>query len=172
MPDPDFETLKLGEDKEPVGVESGAQVREASVALVAQSRRRIEIVSRHLDPVIYDNADFVDALRRSLLDSRRAGVHIIVMDSRPILAVGHRLVTLAQNLSSFVEIRKPGKKHAGYNCAFLLADRIGSIYRELADRFDGVVNFGDRRQAAELGDTFNEMWTHAEPDPNLRRLRI
>lgn len=172
MPDPEFETFELGSDREPVSVESGAEVRQASVALVAQSRRTIEIISRHLDPPVYDNNEFADALRRFILDSSRARVHIIVMDSRPILASGHRLLTLAQHLSSFIEIRKPGAKHARYNCAFLLADRTGSIYRQLADRFEGVVNFGDRRAASELGETFDEMWAHAEPDPNLRRLRI
>jgi hypothetical protein len=172
MPDPEFETFELGTDKEPVNVESSAEVREASIALVAQSRRTIEIISRHLDPAVYDNAQFAATLQRFILDSSRARVHIIVMDSRPIVAAGHRLVRLAQHLSSFVEIRKPNAKHARYNCAFLLADRTGSVYRQLADRFDGVVNFGDRRAASELGETFDEMWAHAEPDPNLRRLRI
>lgn len=171
-PELEFESLALGEDREPVGVETSAQVKEASVALVSQSRRAIEIVSRHLDPAVYDTVEFVQAARRFVLDSRRARVHIIVMDSRPILTTGHRLVDLAQQLSSFVEIRKPNEKHSGYNCAFLLADRTGSIYRQLADRFDGVVNFGDRRAASELGETFERMWTHAEPDSNLRRLRI
>jgi hypothetical protein len=170
--EPEFESFRLGEDKEPISVESSAQVREASVALVAQSRRSIEIVSRHLDPAVYDTTAFTDALRRFVLDSSRARVHIIVMDSRPILTSGHRLVDLGQQLSSFVEIRMPGRNHAAYNGAFLLADRIGSVWRQLADRFDGVVNFGDRRAASELGETFDQMWTHAEPDPNLRRLRI
>jgi hypothetical protein len=172
MPDPEFESLELGEDKEPFRVESGADVRQASIALVAQSRRTVEILSRHLDPSVYDTVEFSDALRRFVLDSSRARVHIIVMDSKPILATGHRLVNLAQHLSSFVEIRKPDAKHARYNCAILLADRTGSVFRQLADRFHGVVNFGDRRVASDLGETFDEMWAHAEPDPNLRRLRI
>ncbi|HSS64906.1 MAG TPA: hypothetical protein VLS27_10750 [Gammaproteobacteria bacterium] len=172
MADLEFGDLKLGEDKEPVSVESGAEVRNASVSLVAQSRRTVEIVSRHLDPPVYDSSEFVDALRRFILDSSRSRVHIIVMDSRPILASGHRLLNLAQHLSSFVEIRRPGAKHADYNCAFMLADRTGSVFRPLADRFDGIVNFGDRRAALELGEIFEEIWTHAEPDPNLRRLRI
>lgn len=172
MSDFDFESLELGEDRHPVYVETSAQVKEASIALVAQSQRSVEIVSRHLDPAVYDNTEFASALRRFLLDSSRARVHIIVMDSKPILSTGHRLIDLAQKLSSYVEIRKPDKQHADYNCAFLLADRTGSVHRQLADRFEGVVNFGDRRAAGELGDTFNEMWAHAEPDPNLRRIRI
>ncbi len=172
MPDLDFETLTLGEDRDPVDVESSVQVLEASLALISQSRRSIEIVSRHLDPAIYDTGEFADALRRFMLDSRRARVHIIVMDPRPIFAAGHRMVALAQQLSSYMEIRRAGKEHARYNSAFLLADRVGSVHRALADRFDGEVNFGDRRRAMELGETFDEMWARAEQDLNLRRLRI
>ncbi len=172
MQEPEFETLELGEVREPIGVDSAIQIRDASVALVAQCRHSVEIVSRHLDPAVYDSTEFLSALRRFVLDSRRARVHILIMESKPVVASGHRLVDLAQQLSSYIEIRKPDKKHAGYNCAFLLADRVGSIHRQLADRFDGVVNFGDRRTATELAETFDEMWTHAEPDPDLRRLRI
>ena len=107
MPEPEFETFELGNDRDPVNVESSAEIRQASVALVAQSRRTIEIISRHLDPRVYDNPEFIGALQRFILDSVRARVHIIVMDSRPILTAGHRLVNLAQHLSSFIEIRKP-----------------------------------------------------------------
>ena len=172
MPEADFEALELGEDKEPIGVDTSTRLLDASVALVAQCRQSVEIVSRHLDPAVYDSSEFLAALRRFVLESRRARVHIIVMESRPVVTSGHRLVDLAQQLSSYIEIRKPDKKHAGYNGAFLLADRVGSVYRQMADRFDGVVNFGDRRAAMELAETFDDMWTHAEPDPDLRRLRI
>lgn len=172
MPDPDFDSFTLGEDKETLPVESSAELREASHALLSQCARTIEIVSRHLDPVIYDNREFAGALRRFLLDHRRGRVHIIIMDTRPILAAGHRLIDLAQQLSSYIEVRRAGRKHADFNAAFLIADRVGTIHRPLADRFEGEVNFGDRRIALELGQTFDEMWAHGEPDPNLRRLSI
>lgn len=172
MPDPEFDALELGERSDPITVETGEQVRQASIALVSRSRRQVDIVSRHFDPVVYDTAEFADALRNFVLGSSRANVRVIVMDSTPILATGHRIVALAQRLSSYIEIRKPGKQHARYNCAFLLADRIGSVYRALPDRFDGVVSFGDRRIAGDLIDTFEELWAHSEPDPNLRRLSL
>lgn len=172
MPEPDFDALELGERSDPIAVATGEQVRQASVALVRRSRRRVEIVSRHFDPVVYDTVEFADALRSFVLASSRARVRVIVMDSTPVLATGHRIVALAQHLSSYVEIRRPGKQHARYNCAFLLADRVGSVYRMLADRFEGVVSFGARRIAGDLADTFEDMWAHSEPDPNLRRLSL
>lgn len=172
MDEADFEALRLGEDAQAIRVDTGAELRAASVALARAARRRLEIVSRHLDPTVYDNPEFGEAMSRFVLDSRRARVHIIIMDSTPILGTGHRLIDLAQRLSSFIEIRNPSRVHASYNQAFLLADRTGSVHRELADRYEGVVNFNDRRTAMALGDTFDEMWTQGEPDPNMRRLRL
>ncbi len=168
----DFDTLRFGEDSEPIEVESSKEILQASVALVGQTRRTLEIVSRHLDPAIYDTREFADALTQCMLNSRRAQVRIILMDSTPIAASGHRLIPLAQRLSTFIEIRNPGRQHASYNSAFLLADQVGSIFRVLADRFDGVVNFGDRRAAQRLSDMFEEMWPLAVPDPNMRLLTI
>lgn len=172
MGDADFDALRLGEDSEPVRIDTSAGLRAASVALVRGARRKIEILSRHLDPPIYDNVEFCDAVRRFVLDSRRARVHIIVMDSAPILRDGHRLIELAQRLSSYIDVRKPGPSHASFNRAILLADRIGCIERELADRLEATVNFNDRRTAMALGDTFDEIWSNGQPDPNLRRLRL
>jgi hypothetical protein len=168
----DFDTLRLGEDSEPIDVGSSNEILQASVALLGQTRRTLEIVSRHLDPAIYDTREFTDALTQCVLDSRRARIRIIVMDSTPIAGSGHRMIPLAQRLSSYIEIRNPGRQHASYNSAFLLADQTGSIYRTLADRFEGVVNFGDRRAAQGLIDLFEEMWPLAVPDPNIRRLSI
>lgn len=168
----DFDTLRLGEDSEPIEVGSSKEILQATVALLGQTRRTLEIVSRHLDPAIYDTREFADALTQYVLNARHARIRVIVMDSTPIAGSGHRMIPLAQRLSSYIEIRNPGRQHASYNSAFLLADQIGSIYRSLADRFEGVVNFGDRRAAQKLSDLFEEMWPLAVADPSMRRLSI
>ena len=70
--DTDFDILKLGENSEPVEVGSSKEILQASVALVGQTRRTLEIVSRHLDPAIYDTREFSDALTQCVLASRLA----------------------------------------------------------------------------------------------------
>lgn len=169
---PEFDELQLGDDATPVEVETSLEVLQASLALVSQARKTVEIVSRHLDPAVYDNAEFCRAMRRFCLGSRRARVRIIIIDSRPTVGRGHQLIELAQRLSTFVEIRKPGRDHANYNSAFLIADRVGSLHRMLADRFEGRVNFNDPRTAQGLSEQFESMWNSATPDPNVRRLSL
>jgi len=172
MVTPDFEALRLGDDSETYHVDSSEEVLLASVAMLSQTRRTLEIVSRHLDPLIYDTVEFSARLQRFIVGAKRASVRIIVMDSTPIIGRGHRVIDLAQRLTSYIELRNPGRQHANYNSAFLLADRIGSVHRILADRFDGVINFNDARAAKSLGEQFEEMWPLATPDLNFRRLSL
>jgi hypothetical protein len=103
---------------------------------------------------------------------RRSHVHIIVQDSARAVKEGHRLITLAQRLSSYVQIRNPGRDHMDYAGAFLVADGTGLLRRNLADRYEGVVDFNDRLAARELERYFLEVWEHGHPDPQLRRLLI
>ncbi len=162
----------LGVSDERLDIDAGTTLAAVSLAMAAQCSRELDIVSRHLDPAIYDDDDFVAAVKRLALGSRRARIRLLVTDSRPLLARGHRLLDLAARLSSFIELRVPAPQHKDFNEAMLLADKQGYIHRRHADRFDGNANFSDRRTCAALSERFEEMWERGAPDPNFRRLHI
>jgi len=173
LPDhPDFATFTLGDPREPVEVDTSEAVRDASLAMVAQARREVLLMSRNLDAVLYDNSAFSDALRAFVLQNRRTRVRVLVKNPDKARRDGHRLVELAQQLSSFLEIRIPAHEYHGYNAAFLVADEIGAVYRSMADRFEATVTFGDRKTAGELARQFDEMWATARGEPGLRRMHL
>lgn len=163
---------ELGVSDAVLELDDSATVGAALLALASQARRSIEIVSRHLDPVLYDTDAFAAALRGLVVDSRRAQVRMLVLDPSPVVSRGHRLVELAQRLSSYVAIRVPGPEHREFNEAWLVADNTGYLHRRFSDRFEAVANFADRRFATHLANRFDEIWQRAQPDPNLRRLHI
>ncbi|MEQ8231563.1 MAG: acyltransferase [Gammaproteobacteria bacterium] len=162
----------LGVSDELVEFAERATLAALSQAMVAQCRRRLDIASRHLDPAVYDDDAFVEAVKQLVLGSRRARVRLFVIDSRPLLSRGHRLIDLAGRLSSFIELRGPAPQHKEFNEALLLADNQGYIHRQFSDRFEGKANFSDRRGVAALAERFDEMWERGTPDPNFRRLHI
>jgi hypothetical protein len=168
----DFAHLVLGEYAEPVYVETSEANRLATLAMARQASRSLDVVSRNLDPPVYDDPALSDAVKMMVRKSRNARVRIMVQDAGPMVARGHRFIDLAQKLSSFIEIRVPAGEHAKYNSALLVADSTGFIHRTLADRYEGIVNFNDRRNALEYIRQFDEMWATATPDPNLRALRL
>lgn len=167
-----LEGLKLGVDAERILVSTSAENRAAGIALVSQGKRSLHIYSHDLDHAIYDNAEFIEAVRKLALYSRYSQIRILVRNSEKIVSRGHGLVTLAQQLSSFIRIRKPPPDYDGYNEAFLVVDKIGVLHRRLSDRYEGEVNFHAPEQGAVLVKFFDEVWELSEPDPQLRRLHI
>lgn len=149
-----------------------AQLRDWSRILAAKATLSIEMLSRELDPDIYDTEAFVALVRALAVSRSRARVRILVQNPGAAVARGHRLIDLAQRLSSFVEIRKPAKQHEDCNEAMLIVDGLAYVYRLQADRFEGVANPDGPRRARLLRARFDEIWQYAETDPNFRRLSL
>ena len=148
------------------------EVKIINIALAQQSTRRLDILSKHLDPGIFDNADFIDAVKQLSISSRFTKIRILIGDSDPITKNGHRIIELIQQLTSSIEVRQISEEYKSYNEAFSLFDGKGVIYLRYADRYDGFANFNRPRLVTELSNFFNEVWEHSTPDSNLRRLHI
>lgn len=174
MSDPDAELGQpvIGVTAGEIDIDSRDELERLSLALAQQTRRFLDIVSRHLDPDIYDTDEFADAVKELALNRRRARIRLLVIDSRPLVTRGHRLTELAARLSSFIELRAPAVQHKEFNEAFVVADNEAYIYRQFSDRFEGQCDFSDRRRAATLGDIFDNMWERGVPDTRFRRLHL
>ncbi len=167
-----FDDYILAESNDLILVETREDNHLAAIQLAQQCIRNLEIISRKLDPAIYDTPDFVEALKQLALKSRHARIRILVFESEAIIHSGHRLIDLAQHLSSYIELRNPGIEYQAYNEALLIADETGYLHQDNAERYEGRVNFNGRRQSKLLLDRFEEMWDSATPDPNLRRIHV
>ncbi len=168
----DLSSLELGRDEAVLDIHGLAECRAAALSMARQFRRTLDITSRDLDPRLYDDADFVEAVRSTVINNRRARVRILVKDPGPALRRGHRLVDVAMRLSSFIEVRVFARQHGEHNRAMLVADALGSVNRPLADRFEATACFSSRALAGELLREFEEMWLPARTDPGLRRLHV
>ena len=167
-----FEKYQLGINDDEVQISTSDEHLRAATLMTLLCRRNISIISRELDPLAYDVPEFVDAMKKTLLANRRAKARIIVFESRAIASRGHLLLNLAGKLPSYIEFRKPGDEYAGFNESVFIADNTGYIYRNSAERFEGIINFNDKRKSKTLMDVFEEMWNRSNPDPNLRTLSI
>ena len=167
-----FQEHTLGQTRVPIKLATRGDQRQAMLRMVTQSRRTIDIVSRHLDPLIFNERDMVDAFKSLALRSRSVKIRILILDPSPLLHRVHRLVELALRLSSFFELRTPPPEHRNYNESMLIADQKGYVRSPLSDRYEGVANFHAPDVAKELLRRFDELWQTALPDPNLRRLSL
>lgn len=168
----DIQNHRLGETNELLTLETAGDHRAVALAMAQQATRTLHIFSRDLDHALFDNPEFEEAASQLARRSQYARIHILVQDSSAAMRSGHRLITLAQRLSSRIEIRKPVDEYAVINHAFFVADETGYISRQQADRYAGVANFYDRLTARDLVGFFNEVWERSQQDSQLRRLYL
>ncbi len=97
-----FEDCRLGETDEALAIDTSEQLGQVSLEMVRQRKRMLDIISRELDPAIYNTAEFTEAVKQLVLKSRNNRVRILVHEPLRIAKRGHRLVDLAMHLSSFI----------------------------------------------------------------------
>lgn len=156
----------------PAHLDSKTDTRAAGRQIAAAAQRQIVLFHFDLAPEIFDDAEFAAELRRLATQSRRARVRILIWDSTRPVKDGHQVVRLAQQLPTFIEIRKPPRDYGEVADAALVADERAYLYRPLASRYEGQAALDDAPRARELQRRFEEMWQQAEPDPEFRRLGI
>lgn len=149
----------------------GAQA--AAVRLLEQARHELAILTRDLDPDLFEPPAALDALKRIALSGRTARIRILVRDPREGAVGARRLIALAQRLPSAFALRTPVEEaDRRYVAAFLLDDRGGYLFRPLADRFEGTGSTCAPGRHAQLLAAFDEIWERSEPAVELRALGI
>ncbi|HEY5604349.1 MAG TPA: hypothetical protein VIM41_14705 [Gammaproteobacteria bacterium] len=167
-----FSEYKLGEHDKIIHLDTMDDNHDAVLAIAQQTRRSLVIQSYDLDPIIYDNAEFIEAVRQIAVNSTRADIKILIEDSRKTVSYGHRLIELSRQLSSFMQVRKINTDLKTVQEAFLIGDESALVYRRQPLRYEGFVNFNDRGRCRLLLADFKDSWEKAAPDPELRRLHL
>ena len=167
-----FEKYDLGRTDDAVDIGSREENCIAVTKMAQQCQRTIEIISRELDPDLFDTNEFLDAVKAMVLKNRRASVRILVFEPKAIVSRRHRLIDLIRTLPTYMEIRVPSPEYKNFNEMVFVADTTGYLHRLYTERFEGKTNFSDKRVARYLVKEFNEMWDKATQDINLRQLSI
>ncbi|MFZ5622077.1 MAG: hypothetical protein ACOY5W_13765 [Pseudomonadota bacterium] len=146
--------------------------RQAAALLAAQAHRQIDLFTPDLEPALYDQSPFLDALTQLCLSSPRARIRVLAKDFERTIKDGHRLVELARRLSSYMELRKVHTDYQENNESFLLVDDYGLLHRRHAARFDGSFSCKAPLEVRRLRAFFDEVWDRSEPQADLRRLHL
>ena len=167
-----FVKLRLGSSDLDIELATRIEAEHATNLMTEQAQDTLDIFSRHLDPGLYEQSDFLANLSRMCLRNRKARIRFLVQ--QPAEAVKHcqRLLELARKLSSSIELRQPHPDYRQHNQAFLVADQCGLIYRKLSDRYEGIANFYTPVEAKRRTDFFTEVWDRSEVNPEFRRLYL
>jgi len=157
----------------PLAITDRAGAVEATAALVAGARRRIRILSRVLDPGLYDDPRVLEALRAFATSTTDAEVRLLVLDATAIQRAHAPLLALAQRLPSafqFRELADPVDRARAD--AFIASDAGGCYHREFGHRFDGEAQLHGAGRARQLCEAFDPVWERSRPCSELRALGL
>ena len=146
---------------------------DAVSQLVNQAQREVAIFSQQLEPLLYNHAEICEALSQLARKSKLSRIRIIAIQTRNVLAQGHCLITLAQRLSSYVQIRNPSTTELKrFSESWLIIDNHSMCRINNPDRYEGKLIESDRLEVKNQLEFFDNAWENSSPDPNVRQLNI
>lgn len=146
--------------------------REAAVAVAAVAKRELALFTPDLEPLLYDQEEFLGVVRALATRSRFSRIRVVCLDSGPSVRAQHRFIGLTQRFSSYIEVRRASRDHAGLTDTYLVADETALLYRPLYSRYEGYADLNAPMEARQRLRGLAEIWEQAEPDPEFRRLGI
>lgn len=153
-------------------IDGRQQAVTASLALIQQARREVCFFAPSLDKHLLDNEAFIDALSAFARDSRFSKVRVLVHSTRDAISQSHRLLPLAQRLSSHISIHECAREDQDQLHLCLLVDDNATLYCTDPLRYQGYVATADRVENQQLKQQFEILWARSHPDPQSRRLHI
>ncbi len=157
---------------QPLAVTSHSDAAERLETVVRAARRELLIFSPYLDHSLFDTEALVEAVSAMARLASRSHVQILVLDSKLIVDRGHRLLDLARRLDQKIEIRKLSEPVDSKTSSFVCADHDGYWLLPGYDEYQGVADLYNPVTTKRLRETFQTAWRKAQPDPELRVLRL
>lgn len=150
-----------------------AAARVTAMDVMRAARHRIGIASHALDAELFDHEAVIALIKRVAMSGRGARIQILVEDIATAVQNSHRLVGLAQRLSSLVEVRRANRRaDPEFGPAVVLNDHGGWLRRPDPTRFEGEACLDDRPRAREMWLSFDRSWERAEPESAIRTLKL
>ncbi len=146
---------------------------KAYQAIIEQARHEIEILDMDLDKKIFDCHDIYSNIKKTILESSRAQVRILVHSAHNIIKDGRHLVYLMEKLSSYIELRElhpDDQQFAKEN--IIIADKSAFCRTRNEKPYEGRAELHNVTTAEELLILFNRLWENASRPTDLLRLHL
>lgn len=153
-------------------IDGRQQAVAACLELIQQAKREISFFAPALDRHLFDNEAALAVISAFARDSRFSKVRLLVHSTRDAISQSHRLLPLAQRLSSHIAVHECAKEDQDQLYLCLLIDDNAALYCSDPLRYQGYIAKADRAQNLQLRQQFDAMWARSHPDPQSRRLHI
>ena len=146
------------------------EVREASLKVAKSAQRLLSIFTHELEPLVYGEEVFIEAVKRLVLARSYAKVRVLLADPARAMIDNNRFLALARRLTSCIELRAMNPEHSISAGAFIIADDKALVYRLQTDRWDGISDLNDPAVVRPYLTIFDEAWQISIQESHLRQM--
>jgi hypothetical protein len=146
------------------------EVREASLKVAKSAQRLLSIFTQDLEPLIYGEEPFLEAIKRLVLARSYAKVRVLLADPSRAMVDNNRFLALARRLTSCIDLRAMSLEYPASAGAFIIADDRALVYRLQADRFDGISDMNDPSVVRRYLNFFDEVWQTSMQESQMRQM--
>lgn len=164
---------RLGESRETLALDGRDAMKDASLALLVQARRKVRIFSHQLAGWCYNRPEVEEAIKQLGVRTPNPSCFILLQDNAKVIEEGHRLLHLSRRLTSKIQIQRPLRQdHRDHYQNFILVDDSGVLLQPIHTRPKASICFHNPVLVRELAAFFEAVWGESEPDSQLRELHI
>lgn len=145
---------------------------DAIVGMVGMTDRRISIFTADLEPGIYDEERFLEAVKRLTLGKPFARIRVLITNPSRVVRNGNPFVQLARRLSACIEFRNVDEEYRDHREAFFIADETALVYRVDGRKWEGIADKNEPAVARRYLGMFDEIWTASRVETETRELRV
>ncbi|HVC02910.1 MAG TPA: hypothetical protein VND80_11985 [Steroidobacteraceae bacterium] len=146
------------------------EVREASLRVAKSAQRLLSIFTQDLEPMIYGEEPFLEAIKRLVLARSYAKVRVLLSDPSRAMFDNNRFLSLARRLTSCIDLRTMGQEYPATAGAFIIADDKALVYRLQTDRWDGISDMNDPLVVRRYLTFFDEVWNMSMQESQMRQM--
>jgi len=155
-----------------VRLDSLQQLKEQACNLFINANKRIQIYSHGLDPRILNNREIERHIAAFIKKSRNSELQILIYDENLLRGVDHRLIAIAQQFTSYVQIKVVPKDYQENPFGFYLADDRSMLYRSNCERYEAQFMKMPSFTIKDKSKLFNTIWQASTPASFLRALHL
>ena len=165
-------TRQLGQDRDAIAFNGAEAARDIVNAMIAQGSRQVQLFSHDLEPLLYNTREFENGLVKLLRSNPRASCQVLVQNAEDLFKTDHRLLSVNQQLSSFMQMRLAPIEAHDVMENFILIDSVGYLKRPNSAVYQGIASFNDPPAVRELSHSFRQWWEQSSPLAGSQRLNI
>jgi hypothetical protein len=160
----------------PVSLDGLDDSRRTLLELLNGMRRTLHLYTPVVRPDLYDDPEVLDLIRARVADQPKLRLHLVLPPAKEWRNDCPRLARLAERLTSALLLRTPIRgempRRPELGQAFAIADEQALLRFRDPRRLLGNYEPQPGERMKELLELFQTVWSHAEPDPDFRRLGI